>query len=93
MSYERGETMKKKKFILNTAMLTGSSLLMSFIGMAYQVWLVGRIGAAGIGLYQLVMAVESLAVTVAVSGIRFAVTRLVAEELGWAGARACAAPC
>lgn len=82
MSYERGETMKKKKFILNTAMLTGSSLLMSFIGMAYQVWLVGRIGAAGIGLYQLVMAVESLAVTVAVSGIRFAVTRLVSEELG-----------
>ncbi|GEM_PF-4888918 len=46
--------MKKKKFIMNTAMLTGSSLLMSCIGMAYQVWPVGRIGAAGIGLYQLV---------------------------------------
>ena len=67
---------------MNTAMLTGSSLLMSCIGMAYQVWLVGRIGAAGIGLYQLVMAVAGLASTVAVSGVRFAVTRLVSEELG-----------
>lgn len=74
--------MEKKKFIVNTALLTGSSLMMSCIGMAYQVWLVGRIGAAGIGLYQLVIAVMGLGATVAVSGIRFAVTRLVSEEIG-----------
>lgn len=72
----------KKTFVVNTALLTGASLLMSLIGMSFQVWLAGRIGAAGIGLYQLVMSVELLCVTFAVSGIRFAVTRLVAEELG-----------
>ncbi|MEG1632861.1 MAG: MATE family efflux transporter [Oscillospiraceae bacterium] len=72
----------KKRFVLNTALLTGASVLIRLIGMAFQVWLAGRIGPAGIGLFQLVMSVELLCVTFAVSGIRFAVTRLVAEELG-----------
>lgn len=74
--------MKKEKLIVNTALLTGVSIVMSCIGMAYQVWLAGRIGAAGIGLFQLVMAVSGLAATVAISGIRFAATRLISEELG-----------
>lgn len=72
----------RKRLIVNTFLLTGASLLMRCIGMAFQAWLAGRIGAAGIGLYQLVMSVELLATTFAVSGIRFAVTRLVAEEIG-----------
>ena len=72
----------KKRLILNTALLTGASLLMRCIGMVFQAWLAGRIGAAGIGLYQLVMSVELLATTFAISGIRFAATRLVAEEIG-----------
>lgn len=55
---------------------------MSGIGMAFQAWLAGRIGAAGIGLYQLVLSVTGLSATFAISGIRFASTRLVAEELG-----------
>ena len=71
-----------KKLIYNTALLTASSLLMSLIGMAFQVWLAGRIGAAGIGLFQLVASVTNLGATFAISGIRFAATRLVAEELG-----------
>lgn len=40
------------------------------------------IGAEGMGLFQLTMAVQSLAVTFATSGVRFAVTRLLSEELG-----------
>jgi stage V sporulation protein B len=63
-------------------MLTSSSLLMSCIGIAFQVWLVSRIGSAGIGLYQLVCSVTNLMATFAISGIRFATTRLVSEELG-----------
>ena len=73
---------QKKLLICNTFLLTGASLLMSCIGIAFQVWLVGRIGSAGIGLYQLVLSVTGLAATFAVSGIRFASTRLIAEELG-----------
>ena len=71
-----------KKLVYNTALLTASSLLMRCIGMAFQAWLAGRIGAAGIGLFQLVMSVEMLCTTFAISGIRFAATRLVAEEIG-----------
>ena len=72
----------RKTLIYNTLLLTATSLLMSFIGMAFQVWLVGRIGSAGIGLYQLVLSVTGLMATFAISGIRFAATRLISEELG-----------
>lgn len=72
----------RKRLIMNTALLTGSSLAMSAISMAFQVWLAARIGSAGIGLYQLVLSVAFLCTTFAVSGIRFAATRLVSEELG-----------
>lgn len=67
---------------MNTALLTGSDVVMRCIALAFQVWLVGRIGSAGIGLYQLVLSVRVLFATLAISGIRFATTRLVSEELG-----------
>ena len=72
----------RTKFIYNTALLTASTLLMRCIGCAFQVWLAGRIGSAGIGLYQLMGSVGGLAVTFAVSGIGFGTMRLVSEELG-----------
>ena len=72
----------KRVLVYNTALLTASSLLMQGIAMAFQAWLAGRIGSAGIGLYQLVLSVTGLCATFAISGIRFASTRLVAEELG-----------
>lgn len=73
---------QKRRLIYNTFLLTAVSLMMSCIGIAFQVWLVGRIGSAGIGLYQLVVSVTNLLATFAISGIRFASTRLIAEELG-----------
>lgn len=75
--------MNHKKLVYNTFLLTATSLLMSCIGMAFQVWLVGRIGSAGIGLYQLTLSVTNLMATFAISGIRFAATRLISEELGY----------
>ncbi len=72
----------KRAVLYNTALLTAASLLMSGVAMAFQVWLVGKIGAAGIGLYQLTLSVTGLAATFAISGVRFASTRLVSEELG-----------
>ena len=74
--------MKDRKLAMNTALLTASGLTLRFVGMVWQVWLAGRIGEAGIGLFQLVMSVAALAATVAVSGSRYTVTRLVSEELG-----------
>ena len=88
--------MRKRRLLYNTALLTASSLTMNAIAMAFQAWLVGRIGTAGIGLYQLVLSVMNLTATFAISGIRFAATRLVAEELGAeheAGVRAAMGRC
>jgi len=73
---------RKNKLIFNTALLTGTSLIIRCIGMAWQVWLVSRIGSAGIGLFTLVLSVGSMAATFAISGIRFTSTRLISEELG-----------
>lgn len=71
-----------RRLIVNTALMTGSSIVMRCIGLVFQAWIVGRIGAAGIGLYQLVMSVSVLFATFAISGIRFATTRLISEEMG-----------
>lgn len=73
---------RTKKLLYNTVLLTGSSLFMRCIALAFQVWLVSRIGSAGIGLFSLVMSVSTLAATFAISGIRFASTRIISEEIG-----------
>ena len=63
-------------------MLTGVNLLLRFTGTAFQVYLSGRLGAAGIGLLQLVLSVGGLSMTVGIAGIRTATMYLTAEELG-----------
>lgn len=63
-------------------MLTGVNLLLRFVGTSFQVYVSGRIGAAGVGLLQLVMSVNALAVVAGVAGIRTAAMYLTAEELG-----------
>ena len=70
------------KIIKNTILLTISSLIMRSIGMSFQVYLTDKIGSAGVGLYGLIMSVYMLFTTFAISGIRFATTRLLSEELG-----------
>lgn len=63
-------------------MLTAVNLLLRFAGTTFQVYLSGRIGAAGIGLLQLVMSVGSLAMVAGIGGIRTATMYLTAGELG-----------
>jgi stage V sporulation protein B len=77
-----GEGSSLKRIVFNTALLTAAAIIMRVIAMVFQIWLAGRIGSAGIGLFQLVISVGILAVTVAVSGIRFATARLISEEQG-----------
>ena len=74
--------MRTRKLMRDTALLTASSLVMRLIGLIFQMWLVRRIGAVGVGLYGLVGSVSFLAATFAISGIRFASTRLISEEVG-----------
>ena len=73
---------KWRKLAADTAALTASSVVMRCIAMFFQSWLVGKIGSAGIGLYQLTASVNMLCAAFAVSGIRFTSTRLISEGLG-----------
>ncbi len=73
--------MKKTIFIKNAVVLTVSSLILRFAGIVFKVWLAAAIGAKGIGLYQLIFSVYTLAGAFAASGVCTAVTRLVADEL------------
>ncbi|WP_343253372.1 oligosaccharide flippase family protein [Ligaoa zhengdingensis] len=75
--------MKKiKAFFWNAVLLTATSFLMRTVGVSFSVYVSNKIGAAGMGLYELIMSVYGLSVTLACSGINLAATRLVAEELG-----------
>ena len=65
-----------------TVLLTGSNLLLRLVSMGFQVYLSRRIGAAGIGLLQLIVSVQLLFFTVGAAGIRTSTVYLCAEELG-----------
>ena len=73
---------RKTPIFYSALMLTGVNLLMRLVGTSFQVYLSGRIGAAGIGLVQLVLSVGMLAMTAGIAGIRTASMYLTAEELG-----------
>ena len=75
--------MRKGNSLLGGAlMLTAVNLLLRFAGTAFQVWLSGRIGAAGIGLLQLILSVNLLAATLGAAGGRTTAMYLCAEALG-----------
>ena len=73
---------RKLPIFYNALLLTGVNLLLRFVATSFQVFLTGRIGAAGIGLLQLTMSVGAMAMTAGMAGIRTAAMYLTAEELG-----------
>ena len=70
------------KFILNGLMLSAVSLILRTAGVSFNAYVTSEIGAAGTGLFTLVMSVYSPALTLATAGVNLAVSRLTAEELG-----------
>ena len=67
----------------NVGLLTAANLLMRGVGMLFQVYLTARVGAAGVGLLQLITAVQFFAMTLGTSGLRVAALTLTAEEYGY----------
>ena len=55
---------------------------MRLISMGFQVYLTRRAGAAGIGLFELMMSAFGLAAAVAVSGVRLSTIRLLILQPG-----------
>ena len=73
---------KRKKLILNALLLTLSTMSFGVVNMIFRVYLSNKIGTEGMGLFQLITSISIVANTLAISGIRVTMTRLVAEELG-----------
>ena len=74
--------MRRKNLIINTFLLTFSTMILGLLGMLFRIYLSNKIGSEGMGLFQLIMSINVFASTVAISGIRLTLTRLVAEEIG-----------
>ena len=72
----------KMPMFYSALMLTGVDLMLRMVSTGFQVYLSGQIGAAGIGLLQLVLSVGSMAMTAGIAGVRTATMYLTAEELG-----------
>ncbi len=70
-----------KTFLINGIILTLTSLILRCIGMFFNSYISQKIGAEAVGLYGLVMSVYSFAITIALSGINLATTKIVAEEI------------
>ncbi len=73
--------MNKRTFVKNTAVMTVTSLALRTLGIMFRVFISNRVGAEGMGLYQLVFSVYVLGTTFAAAGIVTAVTRMVAEQI------------
>lgn len=73
--------MKRKRFMQNALILTIATIFLRGVGTAFSIYVSNRVGAEGMGLYQLVSSVYFMAITLATSGISIAVTRLVSEQM------------
>ena len=73
---------RKLPIFYNALMLTGVNLLLRLVSTCFQVFISARIGAAGVGLLQLVLSVAGMAMTAGIAGIRTTAMYLTAEELG-----------
>lgn len=73
--------MKSGSIIIGTLVLTIANTIIRLLGMLFRIYLANTLGAEGIGLYQLILSMYMLMVTLATSGIRIAVSRLISEEL------------
>lgn len=75
------KTFRRSAFLQNAAVLTVTSLILRLAGILFRIYLSNRIGAEGMGLYQLIISVYTLGSAFAAAGICTAVTRLVTDAL------------
>lgn len=73
--------MSNRNFLLKgTLLLTLSGFLTKIIGFIYRIFLSQKIGAQGMGIYQLIFPIYTLCYALAVGGIQTAISRLVAAK-------------
>jgi len=75
--------LRQNRSLLRDALfLTGVHLFLHAVSLAFSAFLTRRLGAGGMGLWQLITSVGGFAMTLATAGVRTASAFLCAEELG-----------
>ena len=69
----------KQNFIYGTLLLTLTGILSRISGFYYKIFLSRRIGAEGLGIYQLILPVLALIISVSAAGIQTAISRYCAQ--------------
>lgn len=71
--------MKPQGYLKNAAILTVTGVFLRAAGMMFRVYLASQIGAEGMGLYQLIFTIYTLAVTLATGGLSILATRVATD--------------
>jgi len=72
--------MNKKKILTGALILTAAGVITRILGFVYRVYMSNLMGAEGMGLYQLIMPVYTLAWSIACAGFNTTVSKLTAQE-------------
>lgn len=72
--------MKKKGLVTGALILTLANIISRILGFVYRIYMSNTIGSEGMGLYQLIMPIYSLAWSISASGFSTTVSKLVAQE-------------
>lgn len=80
--YERTRISMQRKpsFVWNTLILTAAGAIARVLGAVYRIFLSRMIGDDGIGLFQMAYDLAFVLMTVAISGLPLAISKLVAER-------------
>ena len=71
----------KNTLLIGTATLILAGLLTRLLGFYYRIFLSARIGAEGIGLYQMIFPLYILAMSISSSGTQLAICQLVSKDV------------
>lgn len=72
--------MKKNSLVTGALILTCANIISRILGFVYRIYMSNTIGSEGMGLYQLIMPIYSLAWSISASGFSTTVSKLVAQE-------------
>lgn len=67
------------QLLKNTLLLAASTIILRLCALCFQAYLAARVGSEQLGIFGIISSVGVVFATIAISGVRFSVTRLVAE--------------
>lgn len=70
-----------KTFVVNTLILTISSLILNIVGICFNVYISNKVGEEALGVYQLIQSIYVFAITLATSGIAISITHIVSKKI------------